>query len=371
MDNGSRLAGPGFRFAGRPIPFLRAVLFLGILAVVSHARPCPAFFQADGIHLNAYFDFRAKYDGFRGKNRFFMRAHHLGLAANASAGPVQFYAELEYEDSAEIVIENSQINPEKTSDSGKAKVTSAWVRYVIREELDLTFGKFLSPLSFYQQRHFPILQTSIHKPKGVARILPTDSLVGVLASGRARTAGWGLRYFAGVVQDWSGLVNDKDVNANLPVLFRIEASPPFAEGLDAGLGVMYGTDGRDLFDDETDMTFESADKLLVALDASYEQGRLSLECLGHHVQVEPEGAAYRQIGAYALFRYDLTPRFSPWTMLEYADFRTGDGLVDSRAFSLGLNVTLTEEFKIKTEVVGEQKKGREAVSAEISLVSFF
>jgi len=343
----------------RKIP-ISVVLVLFLLPGLSSAQ--------DNVRFNAYLDVRAKYDSLK-DNELYFRAHHLGIVANASMKNVRFYAEFDYEDTPEMVTKQSALSEEKSSDASKFNVTAAWLKYLAAEYLHVTTGKFLNPLSFYQQRHFPILLTSIHRPKGVAEI-SDDSLIGLLLDGRFSLSDWKMRYFAGVVQDWTAKVSDEDVNNDKPVLGRVEVTPGFWSFLTIGVGAMHGKDGRNRLENNA---WTGAYKTLYITDLKIESGDLWLEGVYHFTRVRPDDASgdYSQTGTHLVARYDITDRLSPWMMVEYADFRTGDGLVDDRAATLGVNYRITDFVIIKTEFVKAKKKGEEGYSLEASVAAHF
>jgi len=325
----------------------------------------------EGVNFNAYLDVRAKYDTQKDHN-FYLRAHHLGLVTNAVRDKTQFYAEIEYEDTPEIVVKEGQIKSEKSGDASKTNVTSAWMKYRFREDFNITAGKFLTPLSFYHQRHFPVLLTPIHRPKGVAEI-PDDSMIGVKLDGRFARHDWRFRYIAGVTQDWTSQVSDEDANNNNPFFGRLEITPPFLSDLKVGIGAMTGEDGRHNFD-STNNLWENADKTLYAVDFDYYGSRFFIEGVYHFINVSNVSSGhedFHQFGTHLLIRYDMNDLFSPWIMYEYADFDSSDSDIDARTGTLGLNINFSDNLKIKTEATRQKNKKGNGHGFELSLVGYF
>ncbi len=325
----------------------------------------------DNIRLNAYVDFRAKHDNSR-DNKFNVRAHHLGLILNALQEKTQFYGELDWEDTPELFFRDQEYSVAKSTDDTKNQVTAVWVRYLYNKKLNITAGKFLSPLSFYNQRHFPILNVSIHRPVG-AEAVPDDALIGIQLDGRFSVRNWGMRYFAGAVQDWTSQMNDKDENDNRPLFGRLEITPPFLPDLAVAFDVMKGTDGRHEYDSKLKQ-WKVADKTLYSIDINLDADRLFFEALMHYTKIRPATAGeedYNQVGAHVLARYDLTDWVSPWAMLEYADANSKDHVITIRAATVGLNFPINDYLKIKSEFVYAEKKGTHNQSIEIALDAFF
>lgn len=340
---------------------------------------CGAFFLSespaialDNLHLNAYFDFRAAYDDLQEHN-LYMRAHHLGVIMNAAEDRTRFYAELEFEDTPEIRTKNSDINTKRTSDDAKIEVAAAWAKYVFDENLNVTAGKFFTPLSFYQQKHHHILLTSIHRPAGVDN-MADEAMLGVQLDGRFTVADWKLRYFAGAIQDWGTGVNDKDKNDNKPVFARIEAMPPFMPQLAAAVGVMRGRDANYKYDSAS-KAWKEADKSLLAFDFNYRGEKFFVEGVWHYIAIDPMDAntgEYHELGTHMLVRCNVTEHVAPWVMAEYADHLDGsDDIVDMRAYTLGINYNVSEHLVVKTEAMSRHEEGKYGKSFEISVVVFF
>jgi len=322
-----------------------------------------------GIDVHAYLDFRAKYDEAREHSTNF-RAHHLGVILSATRGKVQFYSELDWEDTPEVVFKNQQYAPEKSTDDTKSQILAVWLKYMYTPSLNLTAGKFLTPLTFYQQRHFPILNTSIHQPAGTEDT-PDKAMLGLMLDGRLEVRDWALRYFTGVVQDWTTQVNDADENSNKPLFARLELTPPFAPELTVAFGGMVGRDGRFSFDAEHGV-WKQADKALAIFDFNYGLKRLFVEGTYMYTDISPlEGESFYTIGTHLLFRYDLLDWLAPWAMLEYRDLDSRDSVIDEKSGTLGVNFQVTDFLKIKSEYVLRRLRGEDSQTAELAVVSYF
>ncbi|MBI5141547.1 MAG: hypothetical protein HZA20_05055 [Nitrospirae bacterium] len=326
----------------------------------------------DNVHLNAYFDFRVAYDDLQEHN-LYMRAHHFGVILNAAEDRTRFYAEIEFEDTPEIRTKDSGINARRTSDDAKIAVEAVWAKYVFDEKLSVTAGQFLTPLSFYQQKHYHILLAGIHRPAGVDN-MTDESMLGVQLDGRFAVDNWKMRYFAGAIQDWGTGVNDKDKNDNKPLFVRLEATPPFMPQLAAGVGVMRGRDARYEYD-STNNEWKDADKALLAIDFNYKGEKLFVEGVWHYMTVDPIDANsedYHAVGTHLLVRCNAGEHVSPWVMAEYADHLDGsDAIVDMRAYTLGLNYNVSEHLVVKTEAMSRHEEGQYGKSFEVSVVVFF
>ncbi|NOY53598.1 MAG: hypothetical protein GXP58_08260 [Deltaproteobacteria bacterium] len=164
--------------------------------------PFPASaISGDNIRLNAYVDSRATHDNSK-ENKFSARTHHLGLVLNALQQKTRLYSELDRKDTPELCFRDRKYDPAKSMDDTKNQVLAVWVRYLYTPKLNITAGKFLSPLSLYNQRHYPILNVSIHRSLG-AEVVPDDSLIGIQPDGAFSVGKWQMRYCSGIVQDWT------------------------------------------------------------------------------------------------------------------------------------------------------------------------
>lgn len=344
--------------------------YLKVLFLLICLFPISALAAEKGnIDLNAYLEFRAKYDQTK-EHTTNWRAHHLGVILNATKGKVQFYSELDWEDTPEVAFKEQQLAVYKSTDDTKSQVLAAWLKYMYHPSLNITVGKFLTPLTFYQQRHFPILNTSVHRPAGTED-LPDNAILGVMLDGRVTPGDWGMRYFVGVAQDWTTQMNDADENGNKPLFGRLEITAPFLPDLTVAFGGMFGRDGRFAYDD-TNGIWSSADKVLGAFDFNYEFGRCLLEGAYMYTEVSPlDDSDYYTVGTYLLFRYDLLDWLAPWVMVEYLDTDSRDDLVDEENGTLGLNFQITDFLKVKTEYVLTRQKGENSQAAELSVVSYF
>lgn len=350
-----------------------------LLASVVILSPLSTAKADDGIRLNAYVDMRFKYEDQR-KNRSSMNGGLFGMALNANRDKNHFYAEIEYKKTPELDLEKGEIEKESSSDESEIEVTAVWLKHTKSEKIKITAGKFFTPLSFHHQRRFSVLQTSIHEPEG-AHEIPDNAMLGIQLDGRFNDSSLDWRYFLGVCQDWKSTVNSDDENNNKPIFGRIETRPWFWPELAFAVGAMKGVDARHGYDEDED-AWLSADKTLYAVDFNIEDDRLFVEGVYHYVNVRPESDASltdHEVGAHILARYDATEWISPWAMYEFASVQDEDEKELTRAYSVGLNFSITDYLKLKTEGMFEHQEEDEgdgpekkiARSIEIAFVGFF
>jgi len=153
----------------------------------------------DRAELSGYYDFEY-FNSNRDGDPSHFNQHHVSLFVSHTWKDWRFFAELEWEDGAEL---------EHGDETGAILVESAWVEYLHHDWLQVRGGKLLLP-QYWNVNHYPNVVLSTERPLMVKAIYPGEG-TGVMLHGTAYGRDVGATYRL-YVTNGEDRVNEDDNN---------------------------------------------------------------------------------------------------------------------------------------------------------------
>lgn len=247
------------------------------------------------------------------------RIHHLSLFFKKEIQEKwKFFSEIEYEDAPFFEYDDSTAAPADIDiGQGKLFVEQMYIEYRPIIELDIRFGRFLTPAGIWNIYHYPPYVPTQTRPLIVRSIFP-EVLDGMQV--------WNTLTMGGAVLDThlyvsngSGNPGKTDFNENKAVGARINLAPGILDGFDIG-GSYYG---------ERINSGELEHNYGAHLKARYGDLTLQGEFAGRRNDMRKGAEDFDSMGAYGQLSYDA----GKWTFAgRYDWFEPDDSTKDDEIF---------------------------------------